>query len=130
MTVWKFLTSHNSSGGVHGDRAHIPHKSCNHPSTCASPRVSDSNISELTRKSSPTCVHLDAKNYNYDQSFMSFTLLTGHLTGCGDTASLRKKLLMKVPFEKDNPFISISTYFLSNSYTLATAYREKSSCSS
>ena len=36
---------------------------------------------------------------------------------------------MKVPFEKDNPFISISTCFLSNSYTLATAYRETSSCS-
>ena len=39
-------------------------------------------------------------------------------------------LLMKVPFAKDNPFISISTYFLSNSYTLATVYREKSSCCS
>ena len=37
---------------------------------------------------------------------------------------------MKVPFEKDNSFILISTCFLSNSYTLATAYRETSSCSS
>ena len=37
---------------------------------------------------------------------------------------------MKIPFEKDNPFFSISTCFLSNSYTLATTYRETSSCSS
>ena len=37
---------------------------------------------------------------------------------------------MKVPFEKDNPFISISTCFLSTSDTLASAYRETSSCSS
>ena len=35
---------------------------------------------------------------------------------------------MRVPFEKDNPFILISTCFLSNSYTLASTYRETSSC--
>ena len=67
MTIWKFLTSHNSPGVVHGDEAHIPHKSCSDPSTCAS-RVSDSYISEKTRKFSPTCVHLDVKNCNYDHS--------------------------------------------------------------
>ena len=64
MTVWKFLTSHNSPGEMHGDEAHIPHKSCSDPSTCAS----DSYISEKTHKFSPTCVYLDVKNCNYDHS--------------------------------------------------------------
>ena len=31
---------------------------------------------------------------------------------------------MKGPFKKDNPYISIGTCFLSNSYTLVTAYHE------
>ena len=42
---------------------------------------------------------------------------------CSVVSDENVSFLMKIPFEKDNPFISISTYFLSNSYEKASGKR-------